>query len=714
MAFNEIDRAQAEAANTRLSEKRGKKRLNATVTRLNPLLNAREGTNDELGKLNAAESNELRTGRWTTEETEYCDQLIELFEAGLIPIPDGIKLNDFLSNMLKSKQSRLTKKMKNARLSSRQYQRTLGYIVEDERAREFSQLESKFFASIRCNMERSEIRFHMQKEWRELFSSFCLGIGQKLDADAWLTSVEEMDRRESHEKDAARLARRKRMMGQALHRDTMDPQNGVFIDADSSLSDTDSLAGSHRNKRHCSGFNKSSAKYNTSPFVERVAVYMQRHNVPFEHVDVWAPSFSQPITGEPIVNQTSRLCFAGAATTDVKIPLQGGLQVALTSEEQYDLVSFGEYSQKFSFDVGCGLPGRVYSSGASSWEQGIQNAPSTAFERIGGASQWGIQTVLCIPVPSPNVGRLIVVFYSLYDRVQDQDMVVRIIDELSALMPSPRWKLTVDIGSLRRKMPSDQTAISEEDACIDELLALIRVHTPADKSSPMALYLPGFTALRMLLTKSSLLERDDILLKAILRTYKKRKHSGQAGVDIAWTIARDFMVMSKQQMMVSNSSESNTTNTALVHCGCTTNGVSDYSPSSGCCPPNSIHIDSNIRFTSFPPKVAGCCTPGNEFDSQNSSRGYTPPTSRYSRASQPNFFPSQQPSITNGVPNTKDLKTTSNVMISLQLPALAQSLPQAASHETSTVPVGLNSNTLSTEQLSACLDSASGMIFQRI
>lgn len=89
MAFNEIDRAQAEAANTRLSDKRGKKRLNATVTRLNPLLNAREGTNDELGKSNAAESNELRTGRWTTEETEYCDQLIELFEGKSIICSSG-------------------------------------------------------------------------------------------------------------------------------------------------------------------------------------------------------------------------------------------------------------------------------------------------------------------------------------------------------------------------------------------------------------------------------------------------------------------------------------------------------------------------------------------------------------------------------------------------------------------------------------------------
>jgi hypothetical protein len=117
MAFMEIDQAQAEAAKTDLSDKRGKKRKNATIARLNP--NAKDSVDaEEKGKTSAGESTELRTGRWTTEETAYCDKLIELFEGGFLPLPDGTKLNDFLASMLKSKQSRLTKKMKNARLSA--------------------------------------------------------------------------------------------------------------------------------------------------------------------------------------------------------------------------------------------------------------------------------------------------------------------------------------------------------------------------------------------------------------------------------------------------------------------------------------------------------------------------------------------------------------------------------------------------------------------
>jgi len=140
MTFDEIDQAQAQAANSAVSDKRGRKRKNATIARLNQV---------------DGEASDLRTGRWTGEETAYCDKLIHFFEQGALPIPDGIKLNDFLSNMLKSKQSRLTKKMKNAKLSSRQYKREIGYIVQDEEAREFSYLETEFFASIRCNMERS-------------------------------------------------------------------------------------------------------------------------------------------------------------------------------------------------------------------------------------------------------------------------------------------------------------------------------------------------------------------------------------------------------------------------------------------------------------------------------------------------------------------------------------------------------------------------------
>jgi hypothetical protein len=178
MVFDELDLAQKEAAASVPTEKRGKKRKMATIARFSSVIAAEESLTGE-------NATGLRSGRWTDEETDYCDKLIELFEQGKLPIPEDIKLNDFLSNMLKSKQSRLTKKMKNAKLSARQYKRETGIIENEEEAVAFSRLETDFIASIKCNMERSEIKFHMQKEWRELFSTYCISMGHKVDAHDW-------------------------------------------------------------------------------------------------------------------------------------------------------------------------------------------------------------------------------------------------------------------------------------------------------------------------------------------------------------------------------------------------------------------------------------------------------------------------------------------------------------------------------------------------
>lgn len=438
MNFDELDAAKASAATMAPSSKRGKKRKNATIARLNPSANT---TNPE----ESGDASDLRTGRWTTEETLYCDKLIEHFEDGSLPISEGIKLNDFLANMLKSKQSRLTKKMKNARLSAKTYKRTNGFIVSYEHAKSFSDLEKSFFDSIQCDLERAEIRFHMQKEWRELFSTYCVAMGQKLDADSWLSSVEEMDRRVSQAKDAARMARRKVMMGYALTQDSMNQERGVFIENPSSaeassneiLSSHNTSGGQptgHEQKKHRGGNSARALRMFSSPFVGKVIQYMHRHQVPFEHIDAWVPSFIP--NGEQAVTQGGeqqkcRLCFAGFATTDTQMPADGGRPEALGTQEQFDLLSFGEYSSKFSFDVGSGLPGRVYNSGICSWEQGVANAPSHQFERCGGANQWGIKTVLGIPIPSPNVGRIVVLLYSRHDRTRDAEMVRRITEELT-------------------------------------------------------------------------------------------------------------------------------------------------------------------------------------------------------------------------------------------------------------------------------------------
>jgi hypothetical protein len=161
---------------------------------------------------------------------------------------------------------------------------------------------------------------------------------------------------------------------------------------------------------------------------------MHRQSVPFEHIDLWVPSFV-PTTGNHIPEEigatTCRLCYAGSATVDYKIDEDGKCHVALNEEEIFSLNAFGNYSEKFSFDVGCGLPGRVYHSGLPTWEQCVHNAPHQHFERCGGARNFGIKTVVGIPIASPNVGRIVVTLYSRHDRNKDQELVGRLSEEFS-------------------------------------------------------------------------------------------------------------------------------------------------------------------------------------------------------------------------------------------------------------------------------------------
>lgn len=567
MDFSEIDKARIAAANMTPSSKRGKKRKNATIARLNPSNSlGTNGTDDQGG-----DGSDLRTGRWTVEETEYCDKLISAYEMGELPISEGVKLNDFLSTMLKSKQSRLTKKMKNAKLSAKTYKPDAGFVSDDEEAKKFSRLEVAFYESIQCDMERAEIRFHMQKEWREYFSSFCVSMGQKLDADAWLHSAEELDRRASQAKDAARMARRKVMMGYALSHDASNPERGVFIEksilaeghrSDEALSSGHSamntiimggktLLSSSSQKKSQVNLLRSIKEF-SSPFVGRVIQYIERHQLPFEHIDAWVPSFvsgndepsliddkSNCATGQ-VSEQKCRLCFAGYASTDFEIPTGGGCPIQLSGNDKFDLFSFGEYSSKFSFDVGCGLPGRVYSSGICSWEQGVENAPSHQFERCGGASQWGVKTVLGVPIPSPNVGRIVMLLYSRRDRIRDPEMVRRVTEELTKLLPTPKWKLVVDIGSAPPK-PEGKAL----DKRIPDMLQLLAAHIPTHRNSPFSPYLPGFTALRLLLLKRNRTPEEEDLCSTMIDSYSSYLSSGRNSSDTAWMVARDYMLLTQ-------------------------------------------------------------------------------------------------------------------------------------------------------------------------
>jgi len=635
-------------------------------------------------------SPELRTGRWTAEETHYCDTLVSKFMAGRLPLPDGIKLNEFLSSMLKSKQSRLTKKMKNAKLSSKTFRRTTGYLTSELEAREFSEAEDAFFHSLQNQLERCEMRFHTRKEWRETFSTYCVSHGQMLNADAWLVSIDEMDRRVHRAKDRMRMERRKLMMGHALRHDLKNPNRGVVIDNVNSetgsvasggggdyggsmsgsvvgscgdngvvASSASSYNGGNNNLMNSNGNGQySSYSVNntdpmitssdphqqfqqmemdqqrararslsfaldgvgqsmSSPFLNRIINFIHRHHIPFEYVDAWVPSFvpdekesppdgggsgdasqgggesvaSGQLQSQQHVKQEQdfdlncnnsveqkqqqqqqqqpkcRLCFAGSIVA--KQVIMGGdgtnqyrRAVPLSSDDQFNLAAFGDYSESFSFDVGCGLPGRVYHMGVPTWEQSVHNAPLHHFERVGGSQQWGIRTVVGIPVPSPNVGRVVVILYSRHDRPKDHDMVIRLTDEFTRLLPSPKWKLVVDVGKQEQQQQQQQQVAQQEQqqdvtaasppsedpaALSSEVISIFGEHMPSDPSSPAFAYLQGFMSLRLLLLRQNRGVQEQDLVNTMLSSYSSYKAGGRTPADIALMLARDFMFLSQQQ-----------------------------------------------------------------------------------------------------------------------------------------------------------------------
>jgi len=443
-------------------------------------------SSSSLGTTSIHADADCRVGRWSEEETKFCNKLMAHFMAGQFPLLEGTKLNEFLANVLKLKQSRLTKKMKNAALAAKHFSRTTASIPTVQECIDFSAIEHDFLKKLTNPAEAADLKFHMQLFWRDSFTAFCNKIHQRLDAREWLTSVEEMERRASYMKDAARMAKRKLYMGCALDLDKLNPDMGIFIDSDP-LTRQNHAASILENSIHSSddelddfvsmiATDPSSAStiiptsdpdilsrttitsrilgrsnipslfsdncnswHYSSPFLAKVLVIIHRLCLPFEYLEAWVPSES---SGD--VTSGCRLYFAGNAITESCVsPISTGSSSTpaavassetstfpLSPDDRFNLLCFGDYSEKFSFQIGSGLPGRVYATGVPIWEQNISEADKSHFERCGAAKLFGIRTALGIPVPSPTVGRIILVLYSQHDRPRDNTMVFNLVEEV--------------------------------------------------------------------------------------------------------------------------------------------------------------------------------------------------------------------------------------------------------------------------------------------
>jgi hypothetical protein len=141
-------------------------------------------------------------------------------------------------------------------------------------------------------------------------------------------------------------------------------------------------------------------------------------------------------------------------------------------------------------------------------------------------------------------------------------------------MPSPKWKLVVDIGEVEDATPSvSQASASAEsipdskvdtestaaqgqargdsktsrDNRIDLVVAILGKYMPSDPLSPLAPFVAGFMSLRLLLLRPSRTAEEQELVRTMLDSYSSYATGGREESDIAVMLARDFQFLSQQQ-----------------------------------------------------------------------------------------------------------------------------------------------------------------------
>lgn len=144
------------------------------------------------------------------------------------------------------------------------------------------------------------------------------------------------------------------------------------------------------------------------------------------------------------------------------------------------------------------------------------------------------------------------------------------------LLPSPKWKLVVDIGEPEESpavsaaasttapdtitagisegnesfATSTNTQINGKDPRMEDVVSLLGEYMPSDPSSTMAPYLSGFMSLRLLFLRPSRTPEEAELARTMLDSYSSYSAGGRSRSDIAVMLARDFMFLSQQQQQV--------------------------------------------------------------------------------------------------------------------------------------------------------------------
>lgn len=479
------------------------------------------------GKLSSVNDYQ-RTGRWTDEERAYADFLVEAFDSGNLPVLPGVKLGEFLGEMLLCKNSRLTKKMKHAKFSVRSYD--FAHPIPTIDRAKLAILEQKFLDSIPLEHVRLELGFHLTRVWRSHLSNLCLKINSKLlDFTEWYQSLQKMEQRAIEAEDSIRQTRRERMsnmlrtdssktdMKRAISSSSMQmeapltkrskkmdgakpDENGslaVASGSGASVTDTSSEEGdeadlltdmldqSYRPSRFEDDYTKilndlanetsSEQGVETFPIKEFGLISPQGNDEPMKQ------SKSSPFLIEIAAYMEShKLSYQHA---DVWVPsptmdavsghttlLHAGsvTRADIDSDLFARLHNLGDCTARFSFPSGVGLPGRVWQDGRFCCQTALNETDPRFSVSSEGDKKYGIKSGFGVYISSGTIP-IVVCFYSVNNVAQDAEAAATCHAHLLKLHPQPKWNPSIEMSSLRDQMtPHTPYAVGAARVAADE------------------------------------------------------------------------------------------------------------------------------------------------------------------------------------------------------------------------------------------------------
>jgi len=297
----------------------------------------------------------------------------------------------------------------------------------------------------------------------------------------------------------------------------------------------------------------------TEHYLERFMNYVETENFPFHYCDAWVPCVS---TNDHLVCLNSE---QESTCTDSLTLVHAGdfKRKCIPSEEDLFLRRYSAHSKTLSFDVGQGLPGRVYSTGNAIWEHRIRDTDPNVLSDKKDDHSLGIETVVGLSVKSSKVGLMVVVLHSL-DHVDENP---RIIEKLTAFLhrfdPQPTWALDITLSEKsHNQRTSTESSYSSSNKCFESnnqraqitaveavtLANLLAEYMPVDKantviSSPTSMSpLSTFISLRLLLLRYpvSCSEADKALLFILMESYNGYKKTNMENSNIAHQLVRDW------------------------------------------------------------------------------------------------------------------------------------------------------------------------------